>query len=343
MKKTIIALLVAIMMLATMIPAFAEPFAGTNEVVPEEIIVPKTATPIAIDGKFEADLWGEAFIKCIATSRAEFDHVINPRDTFLDADGGATTANSDWYFRYDDEYLYICAVVTKPYVSENVNGSLWTNVDDMMQLYFGIDDGDSEGTNDPHCGFGIVAAADCSETWVNCFEQSMPDAADTATVNDAVIASIGTEGLNSIYELAVPLAEALGYSSLAEKDEICLFSGAFFFADDIAGIAYEVGEGVFWGDKKPTDSPLLIAGPLAEVVAAEEPAEEPAEEVVEEPAEEVVEEPAVEEPVEEVVAPAPATTTPAPTTTPKTADISVIFYALAAVSAVGGIAAFRKK
>lgn len=93
---------------------------------------------------------------------------------------------------------------------------------------------------------------------------------------------------------------------------------------------------------------MMSATPAAEAPAAEEPAaEEPAAEepAAEEPA---TEEPATEEPAtEEPAAEEPAeTVTPAPTNTnnnPKTADVSVLFYALAAISAIGGISVFKRK
>ena len=89
---------------------------------------------------------------------------------------------------------------------------------------------------------------------------------------------------------------------------------------------------------------MMSATPAADAPTAEAPAEEPA---VEEPAEEpTVEEPETEEPE---VTPSVETSTPAPVVStssnanPSTADVSVIFYALAALSAVGGISVFRKK
>ena len=69
-------------------------------------------------------------------------------------------------------------------------------------------------------------------------------------------------------------------------------------------------------DKVVEDAPV-VEEPEVEV---EEPAEEPEVEV---------EEPEVEE-------------TPAPSN-PSTADVSVLFYALAAISAIGGISVFKRK
>jgi len=81
---------------------------------------------------------------------------------------------------------------------------------------------------------------------------------------------------------------------------------------------------------------IMNANPAEDAPAAEAPAEEPAEEpAVEEPAEEPAEEEPAVEPV--IVTPAPAPSTPA------TADVSVLFYALAAVSAIGGISVFKRK
>ena len=93
---------------------------------------------------------------------------------------------------------------------------------------------------------------------------------------------------------------------------------------------------------------MLSATPAADAPAAEEPAaEEPAAEepAAEEPAAEepAAEEPAAEEPAEETVTPAPTTTTTTTKNNPKTADVSVLFYALAAVAAVGGISVFKRK
>ncbi|MBO5036348.1 MAG: hypothetical protein J6D42_04640 [Clostridia bacterium] len=71
---------------------------------------------------------------------------------------------------------------------------------------------------------------------------------------------------------------------------------------------------------------------VVEEPEVEEPAEEPeveVEEPAEEPEVEVEEEPEVEE-------------TPAPSN-PSTADVSVLFYALAAISAIGGISVFKRK
>jgi len=76
-------------------------------------------------------------------------------------------------------------------------------------------------------------------------------------------------------------------------------------------------------------NPAEKSDKAAEVVAEEPVVEEPAEEVVEE----VAEEPA-EEQVDVVSTPTPA---------PATADVSVLFYALAAVSAIGGISVFKRK
>ena len=90
----------------------------------------------------------------------------------------------------------------------------------------------------------------------------------------------------------------------------------------------------------PAETAPEQEAPAAEEPAAEEPAaEEPA--ATEEPA---VEEPAAEEPATtETVTPAPTTPTTTTNTNPKTADVSVLFYALAAVSAIGGISVFKRK
>ena len=77
------------------------------------------------------------------------------------------------------------------------------------------------------------------------------------------------------------------------------------------------------------DAGVTVSEPAVEEPAVEEP-------TVEEP---TVEEPAVEEPTVDEPTPAP---TPAPSN-PSTADVSVIFYALAALSAVGGISVFKRK
>ncbi|MBQ4627851.1 MAG: hypothetical protein IJB44_02105, partial [Clostridia bacterium] len=93
--------------------------------------------------------------------------------------------------------------------------------------------------------------------------------------------------------------------------------------------------------KTPTNCPMLVFSEALPV--EEEPAEEPEVEV-EEPAEEPeveVEEPA-EEPEVEVEEEPEVEETPAPSN-PSTADVSVLFYALAAISAIGGISVFKRK
>ena len=76
-----------------------------------------------------------------------------------------------------------------------------------------------------------------------------------------------------------------------------------------------------------------VEAPVEEEPTVEEP-------TVEEP---TVEEPAAEEPAEETVTPAPTETTTTTKTNPKTADVSVLFYALAAISAIGGISVFKRR
>ena len=337
MKKSLIALLVAVFMVVAMISASAEPYQADGELVPAEVTVPK-ATVNVLDGAIDA-AYGEAKLVVTGAGRSEDEKLINPRDSFADSDE-ALAVQIKWYFAWDEEYFYIAADVNKPYASEHDEYSNWGAGTDFFQIYFGNDFADPWGG--AHLGLGFNGNSDASEIYVNVFEPSMPDTLDNATLNEMVIASISTNGLSTIYEVAIPLEDAVGIAPVVGEE--IYFSGALFTSFD-GQPAFQVGQGVFWADKDLEYCPLLILGDAVAVEepVVEEPAEEPAEEepAVEEPAEEepTVEEPAEEEPVVDEPTPAP---TPAPSN-PSTADVSVIFYALAALSAVGGISVFKRK
>jgi hypothetical protein len=340
MKKILAAVITVAMMICCVVPAFAEVWQGTDELVPELVKVPKATKAPVLDGVLESSFWGEKFMHTTGAGRLEWGTEgghIHPTDgSFEDSTG--YTAAEDYYFRWDEEYLYIGVVTYHAYSSEVDASAMWSAGTDCLQIYIGLDDGDGDMYNDPHLGFGVNGNQDATAAYSSTFEQSMPDAADTATVNDGIKAAVGVDGLAITWEIAVPLADGLG--SAGAIDDEYLFS----CADIVEGQYYvQVGKGCLWAGKTPTDSPMLV---FAEALAEEEPAaEEPAAEepAAEEPA---AEEPAAEEPAAEEPA-ATETVTPAPTTTtntnPKTADVSVLFYALAAVSAIGGISVFKRK
>ena len=62
MKKILVAVVTVAMMLTLMVPAFAEIWVGTNEIIPELIKVPETTSKPVIDGVLEEKIWGEKFI-----------------------------------------------------------------------------------------------------------------------------------------------------------------------------------------------------------------------------------------------------------------------------------------
>ena len=341
MKKILAAVITVAMMICCVVPSFAEVWQGTDEIVPELIKVPKVTTPLVLDGVIE-DAWGENAVHVIGSSRAEDPQLVHPTDgTFLD-EASAMNATVDYWFKWDEEYLYVAIKAAKVYSSEVDGSALWSAGTDCFQFYIGLDDGDGDMYNDPHLGFGINGNQDATELFFNTFEQSMPDAADSATVTDGMKGKCAVDGLYQTYEIAIPLADGLGSAGAIDDEyliSVAFISDGSFYA--------EMGQGVLWSGKTPTNSPMLV---FAEAPAEEAPAEEPAAEepAAEEPAAEepAAEEPAAEEPAAEEPA-ATETVTPAPTTTtnnnPKTADVSVLFYALAAVSAIGGISVFKRK
>ena len=343
MKKILAAVITVAMMIFCVVPAFAEVFVGTDEIIPELIKVPKATKEPVIDGVIEESFWGENFIHSIGSSRAEDEIYIHPKDgTFLD-DANAMNSVADYYFRWDENYLYIAAKISKVYASEADASAAWSAGTDGFQFYIGLDDGDGDMYNDPHLGFYVNGNQDATEVYFNTFEQSMPDAADSATTTEGLKGAVHVDGLYQTWEIAVPLADGLGSAGAIDDEYLicpCWLSEGTYYA--------QVGSGVLWANKVPTNCPMIVFAealaeeePAAEEPAAEEPAaEEPA---AEEPAAEepVAEEPAAEEPAEETAAPAPTTTTTK--NNPKTADVSVLFYALAAVSAIGGISVFKRK
>ena len=335
MKKILVAVVTVAMMLTLMVPAFAEIWVGTNEIIPELIKVPETTSKPVIDGVLEEKIWGEKFIHAEGAGRAETEGFVHPTDgSFFDS--AAYYNTTDVYFRWDKEYLYIGVVYSGAYNSIVDASALWSAETDCVQMYIGLDDGDGDAYNDPHMGWGVNGNQDATEAYANVFEQSMPDAADSATCTEGIQVAVGVDGLYTTYEMAIPLADCLG-SEGALNDEylisICPIDEGTYY--------YQIGQGVLWAGKTPTNCPMLVFSEALPV--EEEPAEEPEVEV-EEPAEEPeveVEEPA-EEPEVEVEEEPEVEETPAPSN-PSTADVSVLFYALAAISAIGGISVFKRK
>ncbi|MBE6896898.1 MAG: hypothetical protein E7477_07340 [Ruminococcaceae bacterium] len=337
MKKILVAVVTVAMMISLMVPAFAEVYAGEGEIIPELIKVPMATSKPVIDGVIEEAFWGESFITANGTSRADESAFINPDDgSYLDHEA-APYANSEFFFRWDEQYIYMAVKVSKPYESAVDEYAAWGADTDGIQVYFGLDDGDGDMYNDPHCQFWVNSNAECTEAYAQVFEQSMPDAADNATASDLMLAAVAQDGLYTIYEVALPLSEALG-SEGALNDEY-LFSLAFFFGGGTYG--YQVGQSVFWAEKTPLNSPMLV---FSEALAVEEEPEATEPEVTEpEVTEPEVTEPEVTEPeVTEPEVTEEPEVTPAPSN-PSTADVSVLFYALAAISAIGGISVFKRK
>lgn len=331
--KKFLAVLVALTMVATLaVSSFAEVYQGEGETVPELIKVPQATTKPVIDGVLEESFWGEAFIIANGTSRAEEDTFINPKDgTYLDSEA-APYANSEFFFRWDSEYLYVGVKVSKPYESQASASALWSDGTDCLQFYIGLDDGDGDMYNDPHIGFGVNADGGCTETYVQVFEQSMPDCSDSATCADNTLAAVGCEGLYTTYEVAIPLEDSLGMKG--DLNDEYIFSVAFFFGSTYA---YQVGQAVFWAEKSPTNSPMLV---FSEALPVEEPdtTEDTTPDTTEDTTPDTTEDTTPD--TTEDTTPTPDTTT---TTNPSTADVSVLFYALAAVSALGGISVFKRK
>ena len=117
MKKLLISLVTFAMMLSLMVPAFAEVYAGADEVIPELIKVPQATKKPVIDGFIEESFWGEPLIVAKATSRAESDLFIHPRDGSYPDLPHALSADSEAYFRWDADNLYIALKVKKVYMA----------------------------------------------------------------------------------------------------------------------------------------------------------------------------------------------------------------------------------
>jgi hypothetical protein len=240
MKKILVAVVTVAMMISLMVPAFAEVWVGTNEIIPELIKVPYTAKKPVIDGVLEADIWGEKFIHAEGAGRAEVDGFVHPTDgSFFDS--AAYNNTTDVYFRWDEEYLYLGIVYSGAYESEADEIAAWAAGTDFIQMYIGLDDGDGDQYNDPHMGFGINGNQDASEAYPYVFEQSMPDAADSATCQENMLGKVGVDGLYTTYEMAIPLADCLG-SAGALNDEylisICPIDAGTYYA--------QIGQGVLW-------------------------------------------------------------------------------------------------
>ncbi|MBQ4627805.1 MAG: hypothetical protein IJB44_01870, partial [Clostridia bacterium] len=217
MKKILVAVVTVAMMLTLMVPAFAEIWVGTNEIIPELIKVPETTSKPVIDGVIEEKIWGEKFIHAEGAGRAETEGFVHPTDgSFFDS--AAYYNTTDVYFRWDKEYLYIGIVYSGAYNSIVDASALWSAETDCIQMYIGLDDGDGDAYNDPHMGWGVNGNQDATEAYVNVFEQSMPDAADSATCTEGIQVAVGVDGLYTTYEMAIPLADCLG-SEGALNDE----------------------------------------------------------------------------------------------------------------------------
>ena len=325
MKKILVAVVTVAMMVSLMVPAFAEVYVGTNEIIPELIKVPYTEKKPVIDGVLEADIWGEKFIHAEGAGRAEVDGFVHPTDgSFFDS--AAYYNTTDVYFRWDEEYLYLGIVYSGAYESEADAIAAWSAGTDFVQMYIGLDDGDGDMYNDPHMGFGINGNQDATEAYPYVFEQSMPDAADSATCQEGILGKVGVDGLYTTYEMAIPLADCLGSAGELNDEyliSICPIDAGTYYA--------QIGQGVLWAGKTPINCPMIV---FSEALVVEEEVTEETE-VETEVEEEVTEEPEVEVEEEEEETPAPSN--------PSTADVSVLFYALAAISAIGGISVFKRK
>lgn len=169
--------------------------------------VAKAETSPTIDGSFSEDEWGDYFVDDVDAENPAWAYPQFEKDNYY--------ATARYYTTYDDEYLYLCVVVTSPYhycpIEQSKAGDMWQYECIQVKVSSQSPNSDYILENFDHVANGTAV----KEGVVRSYGFAVNDYGDTCyyesgyTTTFTGLAGCSRDDANqtTVYEVAIPFAE----------------------------------------------------------------------------------------------------------------------------------------